>query len=320
MSETLDIAKNKKLIFLGTPDFAVSALSALVEFGYQISAVISQPDRPQGRRQILKETPVATYAKQKGLKLLQPSSINNKDVLSEIKKLEPDLIITAAYGQILRQEVLDIPKYGCLNIHASLLPDYRGAAPINAAIIDGKNESGITIMKMDIGCDTGDILFQEKVAISKTMTAGNLFDKLAQVGGETIVQFLPDYFQGNYQALKQNEDQATYAPKMSRETGEINWAKSAEEIACLIRGTQPWPGSYTFFENKRIKIYSAQVVDKTSINGKPGELINCDGGMIVQCGQGSLKLEDIQFSSGKRMKSEMCSHNYQPGILLGRNQ
>lgn len=320
MNSLMEIAKNKRIIFLGTPDFAVSALSALFEAGYNIVAVVSQPDRPQGRKQILKATPVSAYAKKNDLKIMQADSINDKQTISKLKALEPDLIITAAYGQILRQKVLDIPKFGCLNIHASLLPLYRGAAPINAAIIDGQEESGITIMQMDSGCDTGDILFQAKVEITKTMNAGDLFAELANLGGKTIVEFLPDFFQGNYKAIKQNDDEATYAPKMSRKTGEIDWQKSVEEVERLIRGTQPWPGSYTFFEGKRIKIISATVVSKDSKEGKPGELINCDGGLIIQCGRGALKLEEIQFASGKKMKSEMCSHNYQPGIILGRNK
>ncbi len=307
----------KRIIFLGTPDFAVPALQALVESGYQLIAVISQPNKAKGRKQEIVDTPVAAYANSQNLMLLQPISINDEKVKKQLRDLKPDLMITAAYGQILKQDVLAIPELGCINIHASLLPEYRGAAPIHAAIIDGKKETGITIMQMDKGCDTGDILFQKKLPISDAINAGQLFEQLANLGAETILEFLPDFFEKKYQRIPQNHSSATHSPKLDRNTGKINWNRDALQIYNLIRGTQPWPGSYTYLQGTRLKIFEATIIDQEKMTGQPGELISCDNGFIVQCLKGHLRLDVIQFESGKRMKSEQCSHNYQKGQILG---
>lgn len=313
-------SKMKRIIFMGTPDFAVPALNALIEHGFNIVAVISQPDRPQGRKQKVVPTPVAKVAEKYNLLLLQPESINQSETIQKVISLDPDLIITAAYGQILRQKILDIPKYGCVNIHASLLPLYRGAAPINAAIIDGQTETGITIMQMDHGCDTGDILLQKKITIDNDATAGSLFDELAQLGAETIVEFLPEFFTGNVVRLAQDDNDATYAPKMTRKTGKINWQNSAIMIDRLIRGTQPWPGCYTYYKGQRMKIFAADIIFQERMQGEPGELLSCDGGLIIQCGSDAIKLKEIQIASGRQMCTEICAHNYIPGIILGKDE
>jgi len=319
LSETLTMSKAKRIIFVGTPDFAVPPLIALIKQGFNIVAVISQPNRPQGRKQIIVPTPVAKIAEKYNLLLLQPESINHPETIREITSLRPDLIITAAYGQILRQSVLDIPYYGCVNIHASLLPLYRGAAPINAVIIDGQTETGITIIQMDQGCDTGNILLQRKIPIKHDATAGSLFTELAELGAETIVEFLPQFFSGNIVPIVQNEQNATYAAKMSRKTGKINWQDSATVIERLIRGTQPWPGCYTFYRGQRMKIFAAEIISQDSPLGKPGELLSCDGGLIIQCGVDAIKLKEIQIASGRQMNTEICAHNYLPGTFLGKD-
>lgn len=319
MNKLLATDKLKRIIFAGTPDFAVPALIALVEQGFNIVAVISQPNRPQGRKQKIVPTPVAKVAEKYNLLLLQPESINQPQIIQKITSLQPDLIITAAYGQILRQSVLDIPQFGCVNIHASLLPLYRGAAPINAAIIDGQTETGITIMQMDQGCDTGNILKQNKIPIKHDATAGSLFAELAELGAETIVEFLPELFAGNIIPIVQDEKHATYASKMTREIGKINWRDNASAIERLIRGTQPWPGCYTYYLGRRMKIFAAEVVLQDSIQGKPGELLSCDGGLIIQCGTDAIKLKEIQIESGRQMSTEICAHNYIPGTLLGKD-
>ncbi len=309
--------QHKKIIFLGTPDFAVPPLKALVEAGYQIISVISQPNKAQGRKHEIKDTEVAAYTKAQGMKLLQPISINDSEVIEYLQTLKPDLMITAAYGQILKKEILNLPALGCLNIHASLLPEYRGASPIHAAIIDGKEETGITIMQMDQGCDTGDILFQRKIQIGSEMTAGELFDQLADLGAETILDFLPEFFAGNFKRIVQDHAAATYSPKLSRETGKIDWHQDVKTIYNLIRGTQPWPGSYTLFSQQRLKIFKASIIDLQKTEGKPGEIINCQDGFWVQCQNGILRLDEVQFASGKRMRADQCSHNYQSGQILG---
>jgi len=320
LDEVLAASKKKRIIFVGTPDFAVPALTALVEQGFKIVAVISQPNRPQGRKQKIVPTPVAKTADKYNLLLLQPESINQPQIIQIITSLQPDLIITAAYGQILRQSVLDIPQFGCVNIHASLLPLYRGAAPVNAAIIDGRTETGITIMQMDQGCDTGNILLQNKIPIEHDATAGSLFAELAELGADTIIDFLPEFFAGNIIPIVQDEQNASYAPKMSRKTGKINWQDSAVTIERLIRGTQPWPGCYTYYNGQRMKIFAAEVILQDSVHAKPGELLSCDGGLIIQCGADAIKLKEIQIASGRQMSTEICSHNYLPGTILGKNK
>ncbi len=315
--------ERKKIIFMGTPDFAVPALESLIEKSdlYQIIAVISQPNRAAGRKQVIHDTPVAAIAHTHQLPLYQPQNINQDASVDYIRSLEPDLIITAAYGQIIRKAILDIPQYGCLNIHASLLPEYRGAAPIHAAIMDGKKETGITIMQMDTGMDSGDILYQRKIVIAENATAGSLFDQLARLGAEAIVDFLPEFFIGAYQRKRQDPTKVSFSPKLTRESGEIDWQKSAVEIERLIRGTQPWPGAFSFFAGKRMKIFSA---DQSSsgesqyCGAEPGTIIDNQKKLLVRCGQGAIALKEIQFESGKKMPAGECSHNFKIGQKFGR--
>ncbi len=307
----------KRLVYLATPDFSVPALAALVENGYKIVSVVSQPNKAQGRKQLIMDTPVAAYAKANSLPLFQPESINSPEAVAYLQDLQPDLIITAAYGQILRSQVLNLPRLGCMNIHASLLPRYRGAAPINAAIIDGEKKTGITLMAMDEGCDTGDILYQAELTIDPEDTAGSLFSKLADLGASSIIKFLPDFFTGNFTRVKQDETSATKAPKMTRETGLVNWDEGVDKLDCLIRGCQPWPGSYSFFQGQRLKIYSAKPLPERKSDLPPGSIVDCHKGLTISCGQGCLLLQEIQFASGKRMDSSVCSHNFSVGQKLG---
>lgn len=312
--------KDFKIIFMGTPDFAVPALNALFNANYQIINIISQPNHAKGRKQIISDTPIAKFAKSKKLDLLQPESINSTEMKEYLLHSEVDLIITAAYGQIVKEEILSIPKFGCINLHASLLPKYRGAAPINAAVINGETETGVTIMQMDKGMDTGDILFQKSTMIDKNETAGELFDRLALLAADSLIDFLPEFFEGKYTPLKQDPELATYTMKMDRNTGEIDWHKSATEIFNLIRGTQPWPGAFTYFDHKRLKVFSAEVIaqEENTSSFEPGELINCEDGFTVQCGKDALHILEIQFASGKKMDSKICSHNYNERQKFGR--
>ena len=250
-----------KVVFMGTPDFSVGTLEALVEAGYEITGVVTQPDKPKGRGKQMMPTPVKEAAEKHGLPVYQPRRVRDAEAIEEIRKMEPDVIVVVAFGQIIPKEILDMPKYGCINVHASLLPAYRGAAPIQWAVMNGDEVSGVTIMKMDEGLDTGDMLTKVEVPLAADETGGSLFDKLAAAGAKLLVETLPKLEKGEVTPEKQPEISTTeYARMIKKEDGKIDWTKSAVEIERQIRAMSPWPSAFTKVNGKNLKIWDAKVI------------------------------------------------------------
>lgn len=286
-----------KIIFLGTPDFAVKPLKAIVENGFDVVAVISQPDKPVGRKREIKPTPVKEYALSQGLKVLQFEKI--REHAKEIKSLNADIMVTCAYGQILSQEIIDITKYGIYNIHASLLPLYRGASPITASILNGDKQTGVTIMKTEAGVDSGDIVKVEKTDILENETCGQLFDRLSEIGANLIVKVLPEIENGTATFTKQNNDEATFCKMIKKQDALIDWKLPAENILRMVRAYNPSPIAYTYFNGKMLKIYSAEISQE---KGLAGTVLKSDKhGFIIACGENSLSLKEVQSEGGKKM-------------------
>lgn len=288
-----------KIIFMGTPDFSVPVLKGIIDSGlYEVVGIVSQPDKKVGRHQILTPSPISKVALDNNIKLLRIEKI--KTNYEEVLDLKPDMIITCAYGQIIPKEILNYPKYGCINVHASLLPKYRGGAPIHRAIINGEEKTGITIMYMDEGMDTGDIITQEEVQILNTDTVGVLHDKLSVVGKELLLKTLPDIINGKINRIKQDESKATFAYNIKREDEHINFNDNCKNIYNLVRGLNPFPGAFAILNGKIIKIYSGKIGNK--INGKPGEIkdINKDG-IIVNTLDYEFIITEIQEEGKKRV-------------------
>ncbi len=319
-----------RVIFMGTPDFAVPCLEALVENSYDVAAVVTQPDKPVGRSQSVPKPPaVKEAAVRLGISnILQPEKIRTPEFAETIRKLEPDVIVTAAYGKILPKEILDIPRHGCINVHASLLPKYRGAAPIQWAIINGDSRTGVTTFFMDEGMDTGDIILMKETEIDPDMNAQELFDRLKVLGAEALTETLETIKNGTFTRTPQDHSKATYVTMMTRETGLIDWNKSATEIHNLVRGTNPWPGAYTFYRGKRLKIWKTEVCRDdnalSAISGNdavPGTLVKrLKHGLIVAAGNGFLTITELQFENARRMSAAECGHNMDEGEVLGRAQ
>lgn len=262
-----------KIIFMGTPDYAAAALEALFEAGHEVTAVVTQPDRAKGRSGQVQCTPVKECAVRHGIAVLQPVRVKAPEAVEELKKYEADVYVVAAFGQILSKEILALPRFGCVNIHASLLPKYRGAAPINQCIIDGEQETGVTIMQMDAGIDTGDILTQKKVIIEDKETAETLFDKLSQAGAALIVETLPMIERGEITPVKQDESLAGYVKMMDKSRGKIDWASDAASIERLVRGLNPWPSAYTSCQGKTVKIWRSDAVAAEATQ-QPGMIVS----------------------------------------------
>lgn len=300
------------IIFMGTPDFSVPVLQRIIADGHQVLAVVSQPDRPKGRKKILTPPPVKTAALELGLKVLQPESIKKQEAVEELLAYNPELIVTAAYGQILPESLLKVPPLGCINVHASLLPKYRGAAPIHQAIIDGERETGITIMYMVKALDAGDIISQQKVMIEEKETTGTLHDKLSAAGADLLSRTLLDIKEKTIQPVAQDDTEATYAPTLKREDEKINWQKSSKQIDQLIRGLHPFPGSYTIFRGQVLKIWKAAPVS-LFLEGSLGELHQEESGrLFVSAGdQSALELLEVQPAGKKRMSAESFTRGYQ---------
>ena len=291
-----------KIVFMGTPDFAVPCLKAVIDAGHEIVGVFTQPDKPVGRKQILTPPPVKQTAIENGLTVYQPNSIRTDEAFSLMRDLAPDCVVVVAYGKIIPAEMLKIAPLGFVNVHGSLLPKYRGAAPIQWAVIDGEEVTGITTMQMDEGLDTGDMLEQVSTKIGENETAGELFGRLSVMGAELIVSTLKKLEEGSITPVNQDDSQSNYAKIISKEMAKINFSKSADEIFNLIRGFNPWPVAYTIIDSKRLKVFAAEKIGK--INGKPGEVVSVDGGLSVCFGDGNgLKLTDIQLEGAKRMSA-----------------
>ncbi len=290
-----------KIIYMGTPDFAVPALEAIIEAGHEVLLVVTQPDRPKGRGKELAISPVKECALKHGLNVFQPEKIKTPDAVEELRKYDADIYVVAAFGQLLSQEILDIPKFGCVNIHASLLPKYRGAAPIQQSIIDGERESGVTIMQMALGMDTGDILVAEALKIEDDDTGGSLFDKLSDLGGKLIVKALPMIENGEITPVPQDEEKATKCGKITKDMGRIRWDMSAKQISDLVRGLNPWPSSFTTFNGKTLKVWRAKALNE-AVSGNPGTVKEVKKeSFFVNTGDGVLEVFEVQLEGKKRM-------------------
>ncbi|WP_417184082.1 methionyl-tRNA formyltransferase [Agathobaculum sp.] len=289
-----------RIVFMGTPDFAVPSLQALIDAGHDVCAVYTQPDKPQGRKQILTAPPVKTLALEHDIPVFQPNTLKNKDAQARLRELAPEVIIVVAYGKLLPKAVLDIPPHGCINVHGSLLPRWRGAAPIQWAVIAGDEMAGVTTMQMAEGLDTGDMLLTYETKVGEKETAGELFDRLAQSGAELLTETLVKL--NDITPRPQDDAQSCYAHMLDKQMAVIDWSKSAHEIDCLIRGLNPWPIALTTLSGERLKVFAAE---KAAGNGEPGTVLEADPkkGLTVACGEGALKLTEIQLVGGKRMKA-----------------
>ena len=289
-----------RIVFMGTPDFAVPSLQALIDAGHDVCAVYTQPDKPQGRKQILTAPPVKTLALEHDIPVFQPNTLKNEDEQARLRELAPEVIIVVAYGKLLPKAVLDIPPHGCINVHGSLLPRWRGAAPIQWAVIAGDEMAGVTTMQMAEGLDTGDMLLTYETKVGEKETAGELFDRLAQSGAELLTQTLVKL--DEIEPRPQDDAQSCYAHMLDKQMAVIDWSKSAHEIDCLIRGLNPWPIALTTLSGERLKVFAAE---KAAGNGEPGTVLEADPkkGLTVACGEGALKLTEIQMVGGKRMKA-----------------
>ena len=288
-----------KIVFLGTPDFAVKPLEAIHGSKHEILAVVTQPDKPFGRKAIITPCAVKRKALELGVKTLSYDKIKLQGV-EDLKALNPDIMVTCAFGQILSQEILDIAKYGVINIHASLLPKYRGSSPIQSAILNGETVTGVTVMQTELGVDTGDIIVKKELEILSGETAGELFERLSLLGAETIVGALDSIENGTIVKIKQDDACATHSKMISKKDGEINFSKSAFEIVNLVRAMNPWPVAYTTFEGKMLKVFEAI---ETKLTGEIGEVLSLDGGIVVGCGNSSVKLLTVQLEGSKKMSA-----------------
>ncbi len=304
------------VLYMGTPDFAVPTLEKLINEGYDISAVVTQPDKPKGRGMKMTAPPVKELAINKGIPVYQPETLKNAALLPVLDKYKPDIIVVVAYGKILPEYILKYPKYGCINVHGSLLPKYRGAAPIQKAVIDGEEITGVCTMYMDKGLDTGDVLVVKETPIGETETAEELFDRLAPLGAQALVETLSDIQSGNITRTPQDDSLATYAPPILKEDAKIDWSMSAKQIDCLIRGCYSWPISYTFCDGMRIKIIRAKIGDKVS--GAAGTVIDVTNeGMKVATGDGnSILVLEFQPEGSKRMTPDAYFRGHQS--MIGR--
>lgn len=313
-----------KLVFMGTPDFAVETLCSIVRAGHEVLGVVTQPDKPKGRGKTLQPTPVKKAAEGSGLAVYQPEDIRTPAFVEILKGLRPEAIVVVAFGQMLSKEILDIPPYGCLNVHASLLPCYRGAAPIQWAVIRGEKESGVTIMRMDEGLDTGDVLAKRAVPLEKEETGGSLFERLSLLGAELLVQTLGAVAEGKIVAEPQPAVSPTpYASMIKKNMGRIDWAKDAGEIERAVRGLYPWPSAFTHLNGKTLKISKARVcvsMDTENTEGvRPGQVLGTDKqGIYVKCGRDRLCIEELQLEGKKRMPAADFLRGYQigTGIIL----
>lgn len=314
-----------KIVFMGTPDFSVPVLRSVIQAGYEVIAVVTQPDRPVGRKKVLTPPPVKVEAQKHGIPVLQPEKVKNKEDLQAVLNLEPELIILAAFGQILPKQLLDAPKYGCINVHASLLPELRGGAPIHYSIIQGKEKTGITIMYMAEKLDAGDILTQVEVEIAKDDTVGSLHDKLSEAGSKLLLETLPPLLKGDLLPKQQDENLATFAYNIKREEEKIQWSKPALEIYNHIRGMNPWPVAYTTLSDAVMKVWASVIIESKS-NQVPGTIVGLEeDGINVSTGDGQiLKLTEIQPSGKKRMKAKDylrgAGAHLQVGMKLGDNR
>ncbi|MBQ3073559.1 MAG: methionyl-tRNA formyltransferase [Ruminococcus sp.] len=303
------------IVFMGTPDFAVESLKALSDSGHNISAVFTKQDMPRGRKMIMTPPEVKVLALERGLPVYQPATLRDTDIQNTLKELAPDVIVVVAYGKLLPKEVLDIPKYGCINVHGSILPKYRGAAPIQWTVINGDEYGGVTTMYMGEGLDTGDIIEVYKTKVEENETSGELFDRLAKEGAKLLLHTLELIENGTAPRIPQNEEEATYASMLSKEMCIIDWTKPASEVHNLVRGLNPWPIALTTLEGKRVKIIETRI---SSLRGKEGEIVALEP-LTVACGEGSVEIPTLQIEGKRAMdsKSFLLGHRLSKGDKFG---
>ncbi len=307
---------NYRIIFMGTPVFSVPTLEALLNSQDEVVAVVTQPDRQKGRGKKMSPPPVKIVAENAGIPVLQPTKIKTKEFRNTLADFKPDLIVVVAYGRILPSSLLNLAPLGCINVHGSLLPKHRGAAPIQWAVIEGDKKVGVTIMQMDEGMDTGDILLPAHINIEDDETAGSLFDKLANLGATALIETLNKLRQGNLKPISQKHEEATKAPPLKKQDGLIDWSLPARKLHCMIRGLDPWPCAYSFLQGKRFRLFSPEVVHRES-NQEPGTILLADNqGILVATGENSLLLRNIQPEGKKRMEvsSFLCGYQLEPGL------
>lgn len=315
-----------KIVFMGTPDFAVGALEALLTAGHEITAVVTQPDKARGRSDKLLFSPVKECALSHGIPVLQPERIKRPEAVAELRQYEADVFIVAAFGQILSREILDMPRLGCLNIHASLLPKYRGSSPIQWAVINGEEKSGVTIQQMKEGIDTGDILYQKEILLDKKETGESLFERLALLGAQAIVEALSLLEAGKLTPVPQKEEEATHTVMLHKSMGRMDWDKSAKTLERLVRGLNSWPSAYTYIEGKQLKIWDADVCTEAELTEQecrfageaaPGTVVKVEKDRFaVACGEGSLWIGAVQLEGKKRM----CTHDFLLGNSLQQGE
>ncbi len=309
-----------EIIFMGTPDFAVPSLKTLIKEGHKLISVVTQPDRPKGRGRKLILSPIKRVAQEYGIRILQPEKASDRQFCDTIRSLKPELLIVAAFGQILKNNLLMIPRWGALNIHASLLPKYRGAAPIHWAILNNEKKTGLTAMRMDEGLDTGPILLQEEVAIIENETAGSLHDRLAGLSGDFIIRTLKGLAENRLKEMNQDPNEATYASKIDRGMSLIKWDRSANEISGLIRALDPWPGAFTTLQGEKIKLFSSRVTAKEAHYKVPGKVAGqSTNSLLVETGKGVLEIGELQISGKKRLPAADFLRGFalEQGTVLG---
>lgn len=290
-----------KIIFMGTPDFAAASLEALIASRHEIQAVVTQPDKPKGRKGELTPSPVKVIAKREGIKVYQPLKVRDEEFVKTLRAYNPDVMVVVAFGQIIPLSILQMPKFGCVNIHGSLLPKYRGAAPIQWAVLDGEKETGITTILMDEGIDTGDILLKKTIKIDADETSGSLFDKLMALGAKTILETLDELEKGSLTPTKQEESPTAYAKMLTKAMGLIDFTRPAKELDCFVRGMDPWPSAYTLLSGKTLKLWKVRPVEGS---GKAGSVIGIGKeSFTVACGKGAIEVLEVQLEGKKRMSA-----------------
>ncbi|HVU09302.1 MAG TPA: methionyl-tRNA formyltransferase [Verrucomicrobiae bacterium] len=305
-----------KIIFMGTAELSCASLERLVG-KFSVAAVVTQPDKPKGRDLKLQFSPVKILAEKFQLPVLQPAKARDEKFISELRELKPDLIVVVAYGQILPQAILDLPKFGCVNVHTSLLPKYRGASPIQSAILNGETETGVTIMKMNAGLDTGEIISQAHAPILPEDNSQTLHDRLAQLGADLLVKTIPDYVAGKIVLKPQNNSEVTTTAKIKKEDGKIDWNEPAEKILNRLRAFTPWPGIFTILNGQLLKIWRAEILGKS---GKAGEILSADkNGIVVACGKNALRVLELQREGGRRLNAQefLAGHPLKSGEKFG---
>ncbi len=309
-----------KIIFMGTPEFAGTNLNALIEAGYDVVLVLCQPDKPVGRKHILTAPPVKVLAQEKGIEVYQPDTLRSEEAFEKLASYGADLVVTAAYGKILPQNILDLPKYGCINCHGSLLPARRGASPVQRAILEGDKVTGVTFMKMDAGMDTGDIIDKVEVGIEPNEHTDSLMNRLAEASAGKLPGIIDAWVSGELTPIKQDDSKATSCPPIRPEEGEFDWNQDADAIHNRVRALSVWPGAFVMKEDKKLKVLDSEVLEDEAVisddlkNTVPGTVVKAKGAdLIVKCGNGYLKIKELQQPGGKRLNARDCAHNFIAG-------